>query len=194
MIRGWASEEQMLEWVEARTTTDPGPLAAPPSPVLPRTWGEDMVLAWLLHRPEKIAVTQALLPPSTFTTDVRYEVYWALRELTATPGACTPDVIAEAIRYQLTCVPDGEMVHYGGAGAPFVDQYLARLEQTYVSGNQARAAISALQAQDHQLVVGEPVVRARQPEPSIPNQADGSLLERPPGLEPGGPAGPVPGR
>lgn len=200
MVRGWTSEGQMLRWTADRTSANPGPLAAPPPPVVPRTWGEDAVLARLLHRPEEIAGTLRILPPDTFTTDVRYDVYTALGTFAGNPQNCMASSVAELARQELGCVPADQMAVYGGEEAPLVGQYVDRLAQTPVYGNRARAIIAALRIMDLRLLAYDADLKgAAQPSPATaeppgPGPVESPLLEPPPGMEFGGPSGPVPGR
>lgn len=194
LIRGWASEAQMLEWAAERTTAATGPLTAPPAPVTARTWREDTMLARLLRHPGEVAAARQLLPPHTCTTDVRYDTYAALLALSGRHEMFLLGNVDEEVSRQLGHVPEDGMTYYGGERAPLASRYLARLARTRVSHGQFADAVKALHLEDRRArenaaasnLARAPVADASQ-----------TLLEAPPGLQPGGPpgpAGPVQGR
>lgn len=195
LVRGWTSEDQMLKWAMKRTADSPGSLVKPPSPVTMRGWREDLVLAGLLHHPSEIAVATQLLPVNTCTTDVRYETYTAMRVLSNRNELYTRDRIAEQIRRQLGMVPEDGMTYYGGKGAPLVGRYLDRLVHTPVPYGQFVDAAKALHLEDHRVRGNAGAANlARGPERPLTPGALGTLMEPPPGPEPGGQSGPVQGR
>lgn len=195
LVRGWASEAQMLEWAEERTAASSGPLAEPPAPVMTHGWREDLVLAGLLHYPSEIDLARQLLPVNTCTTDVRYETYTAMLVLSRKDGLYTPDGIADQVWRQLDLVPKNGLTYYGGEGAPLAGRYLDRLEQTSVPYGQFVEAAKTLHLEDHRVRgSAAPSAPVRGLEPPFTAGPSQTLLEPPPGPEPGGPAGPVQGR
>lgn len=199
LIRGWSNEAQMVKWAEERTAVTNGPLAAPPAPVTPRGWREDMALARLLRHPSEITAARLLLPPDTFTTDVRYDTYAAVLALSARPESYLGlGDVAEEARRQVRYVPEVGLTYYGGGAAPLVTRYLVKLAQTRVSHGQFADAVKALHLEDRRARENAPVSSpGHAAERAASAAAPGPLMEPPPGPEPGGPvgpAGPVQGR
>lgn len=209
LIRGWASYGQALKWVEGRGGAARGPLAAPPVPEPPRAWLEDIVLARLLRHPDETPGVREFLPPDTFTSDVRYDVYAAMTMLAAGDEAYSLDAVHGEIMRMLRYVPPCEMARYGGGQVPSPGAYLSRLAQTQASQDGAADAITALCRQDAGEYVREEAgltildIAPRQDPDAGQHPAPGAVpgaggprgpLEPPPGLVPGGPTGPVQGR
>jgi hypothetical protein len=149
LISGWPDYAAMSEWVATRGTTSGGPLLPPPDRRDCRVWEEDQVLARLVSSPSDASTIAGTVPPSTFTTDVRYDTYQAILNIQSL-GAYTPgDVVAELAR-RMTVVPDHGLSRYGGPAAPFARAYLNRLAETVVDRDTAMSVASTLVREDNQ--------------------------------------------
>jgi len=147
LITGWPDYAAMAEWIATRGTTASGPLTPPPGRRDCRAWQEDQILARLLTSPSDAPLIAATVPPGTFTTDVRYDIYQAIagvRDL----RSCTPGDISAELARRMTAVPDHGLARYGGAAAPFARAYLARLAETLVDHDTAISVASILVQED----------------------------------------------
>jgi hypothetical protein len=137
----------MSEWIATRGTTASGPLTPPPGRRDCRTWQEDQILARLVTSPSDAPLITATVPPGTFTTDVRYDIYQAIaavRDL----RSYTPDDISAELARRMTAVPAHGLARYGGAAAPLARAYLARLTETLVDHDTAVSVASILAQED----------------------------------------------
>ena len=93
----WPDYTAMSQWIATRGTAASGLLTPPPGDRDCRTWQEDQVLARLITSPSDAPLIAAAVPPGTFTTDVRYDIYQAIIQV-RNHGSYTPDdVSAEAV-------------------------------------------------------------------------------------------------
>jgi hypothetical protein len=149
MLIGWPDYATMSEWIATRGTTASGPLTAPPGHRDCRARQEDQLLARLVSSPSEAPMLAVTVPPDTFTTDVRYDLYRAIAYV-AGGGGCTPaDIGDEAVR-RMAAVPAHGLARYGGRGAPFARAYLNRLAETVVDRGTALSAARALVQEDKQ--------------------------------------------
>jgi hypothetical protein len=148
---GWADYESLMAWVAGRGTTASGALAPPPVQYGrgSRAWREDIVLGYLVGRKREVPLVDPP-PPETFTTDVRYDLYLAFRNVHRSGQAITQQAIAAELVRRMARVPDDAVSAYGGRGAPWAHAYLARLESTPVIDEEAFAAEDSLRLEDSQ--------------------------------------------
>jgi hypothetical protein len=147
LITGWPDYAAMSEWIATRGTTASGPLTPPPGRRDCRTWQEDQILARLLTSPSDAPLIAASVPPGTFTTDVRYDIYQAIVQVRNLGPYAPGDISAEFAR-RMTAVPGHGLARYGGAAAPFARAYLARLADTIVGHDTAMSVASLLVQED----------------------------------------------
>jgi len=151
ILAGWASWQQMLGWVASRGTTGTGELQAPPAAVSARCAREDTVLAYALRSHADAAAITQYLPADTFTSDVRFEVYAAIADVMHSGQNATRDRVAAALREREVLIPPRQrQEHYGGAGLPWAQAYLRRLDQSWVQAADARSAAASLRSEDRQ--------------------------------------------
>ena len=91
------------------------------------------MLARLVTSPRDAPQLTAGLPPATFTTDVRYDVYQAIVALAGRGGYYAPEQLAAELGMRMAAVPPHGLAGYGGAAGLFARAYLARLASTEVS-------------------------------------------------------------
>lgn len=158
IVTGWPDYAAMSEWIATRGTTATGPLTPPPERRDCRIWQEDQILARLVTSPSDAPLIAATVPPSTFTTDVRYDIYQAIIQVRDHGSSAHEDIGTEFAR-RMTAVPAHGLAHYGGAAAPFARAYLARLAETTVDRDTARSVASILVQEDsHYRSVRRPAV------------------------------------
>ena len=130
LIIGFGDQAAVDRWLHDRGPMASGELTQPDVPVLPRAVLEERILARLLSRPGDLPATMTALPPTTFTTDARYDIYAAITTVARRgPAWDTGDVAAELSR-RVDWVPDWALRGYGGQGAPWAQAYLRRLAVT----------------------------------------------------------------
>ena len=130
LIIGFEDQAAVDRWLHDRGPMASGELTQPDVPVLPRAVLEEHILARLLSRPGDLPATMTALPPTTFTTDARYDIYAAITTVARRgPAWDTGDVAAELSR-RVDWVPDWALRGYGGQGAPWAQAYLRRLAVT----------------------------------------------------------------
>ena len=148
LVTDWSGFDAMAEWVASRGSTASGPLTPPPAGSDCRAWEEDQVLARLVTSPRDAPQLTAALPPDTFTTDVRYDVYQATVTLAGRGGYYAPEQLAAQLRMQIAAVPPHGLAGYGGAAGLFARAYLDRLASTEVTSETAAATASILVQED----------------------------------------------
>lgn len=193
LVTGWPDYAAMSEWIVTRGSTASGPLIPPPEHRDCRTWQEDQILARLVNGPSDASVLVGTVPPATFTTDVRYDIYQAIVQVRDF-GSYAPGDIFAAFARRVAAVPAHGLARYGGVDAPLARAYLARLAETIVTREMAVSVASALVQEDAHyasraarpsVMVHEPVGANRpgrhcdycRPEP--PSAAGPSCLPRP---------------
>lgn len=148
LVTDWPGFDAMAGWVASRGTTGSGPLTPPPAAHDCRAWEEDQVLARLVTSPRDARRLTARLPPGTFTTDVRYDLYRAVLAAVGRSGTYNPEQVGAELGRRLAVVPSYALVNYGGAAGLFARAYLARLASTEVSSETAAATASMLVQED----------------------------------------------
>ena len=139
LVVGWPGFDAMAEWVATRGTTASGAC---------RAWEEDQLLARLVTSPRDAPRFTAALPPATFTTDVRYDLYQSIAALAHDDCYYFPDQLEAELGTRMAMVPPHRAAGYGGATGPFARAYLARLSATEVSRETAAAIATALVRED----------------------------------------------
>jgi hypothetical protein len=144
-------------WVrDDRCATDLRPMTPPSVTPPPRVVREERVLSCLLRRPWELGRITEWLPATTFTADLRYEIFAALHHIRCSaPGSTAeesgpPDVgqvTRETLR-RLAWSPDWDNPYLGGPGTPLAEVYLRRLAATNVSTNTATEAANWLFRED----------------------------------------------
>ena len=148
LVVGWPGFDAMAEWVATRGTTASGPLTPPPASGACRAWEEDQLLARLVTSPRDAPRFTAALPPATFTTDVRYDLYQSIAALARDDCYYFPYQLEAELGTRMAMVPPHRAADYGGAAGPFARAYLARLSATEVSRETAAAIATALVRED----------------------------------------------
>ena len=192
-VTGWAGFDAMAGWVASRGTTASGPLTPPPASGACRAWEEDQLLARLVSSPRDAPHFIAGLPPATFTTDVRYDLYQAIAALAHSGCYYFPEQIEAELDTRMASVPPRRAAGYGGAAGPFARAYLARLAGTEVSREAAAAIAAALVRED--AGPGQAKARAQTPAPGAgprPGQAPAGPTPRQPRPQPDPDPGAVP--
>jgi hypothetical protein len=153
VLVGWASWREMLGWVASRGTTGTGELQAPPAAASARCTREDTVLAYALRSHEDAAAITQYLPPDRFTSDVRFEVFAAMTDVVRAGLRVTRERVAARLHDREALIPaPRRREHYGGAGLPWAQAYLRRLDQSWISAEDARSAAASLRAEDRRAV------------------------------------------
>lgn len=148
MIRFGDDNHACERWVASRGPLATAPLHAPPLVPQSRTWQEEQLLAAMLTSPGVLARHREQIPPETFTTDTRYEIYHAMLTLAASNQLVYPSRVADQVKSLRDQLPAEALSTYGGTGLPWLTQYLDRLIATDVTPAAAEAAARAIDAQD----------------------------------------------
>lgn len=148
LLLDWPGWDDMYRWIADRGTTGAGELTPPPVPIASRGWQEETVLARLVNSPHDGSALAAKVRPETFTTDVRYELYVAMRALAGRGKGFTSETISAELARQMDRVPGYALANYGGPGAPWAHAYLRRLSATVVTPEAAFNAAVALSQED----------------------------------------------
>jgi hypothetical protein len=148
LLLDWTGWDDMYRWIASRGTTGAGELTPPPVPAASRGWQEEMVLARLVNSPMDELALAADVRPDTFTTDVRYELFAAVRAAAGQGQGFTPETIGAELAGQIDRVPGYALANYGGPGAPWAYAYLRRLSATVITSETARNAAVALSQED----------------------------------------------
>ncbi|HEY1915857.1 MAG TPA: hypothetical protein VGH27_09805 [Streptosporangiaceae bacterium] len=162
LITGFASLDAARGWVrDDRCAAEPRPLAAPSQARQSRVSGEEHVLAGLLRHPAQLGEVAEWLPATTFTVDVRYEIFAAIitsrhasnDSLMRAFGVPGIDQITCETLTRLAASPDWDNPLLGGPATPLATAYLHRLATTPVSaGAAAQAAYRLATADGHALL------------------------------------------
>jgi hypothetical protein len=164
VLAGWASWREMLGWVASRGTTGTGELEAPPAAANSRCVREDTVLAYAL-RSDASGIME-YLPPETFTSDVRFEVFAAIVDAVCSGQGVSRERLADRLREREALIPPRErQEHYGGAGLPWAQAYVRRLDQSGIRAEDARSAAASLRAEDRRAVTRQEAAQRRTGEP-----------------------------
>jgi hypothetical protein len=161
LLIDWPGYAAMSEWIAGRGSTASGELSPPPVHSDCRAWQEDTVLARLAGSPRDVPLIARDLLPDTFTTDVRYEVYEAVRVLYARGKGYTAEEIGAELTRRMASVPPYGLANYGGASAPWAHAYVARLSATDVTREEALSAARAVVHDDE-----HDRARAARPQPA----------------------------
>jgi hypothetical protein len=157
VIDGFRTLDDAHDWVrDERCAIDSRPFAPPPGQLLPRLMQEERILSALLRRPEQLRNCLERLPATTFTTDLRYEIFAALYHIHHSP----PDSIARAFGRpgidqitwetlrRLAWSPDWDNPRLGGPGTPLASAYLHRLALTDVTAEETEQIAKTLTYRD----------------------------------------------
>jgi hypothetical protein len=151
LIRGWDSYGQMQDWLASRGTTGSGGLVAPPAARRARCVAEETVLSHMLGHTEHVTAIGAYLPPWTWTSDVRHDLAAAMLTVARTGRRhAFAEHVAIALEDRAASIPAGQLRAYGGRGLRWALLYLARLDETPVAAEAARAAATGLRVEDAQ--------------------------------------------
>jgi hypothetical protein len=208
LVTGFTGYEAQRRWVADRGPTAVGQLTTPEvgGAPTPRLVGEELILARLLAVPGELADLSRSLRPDSFTADGRYLIYAAITAQASAGARWYADEVAEELARRVAWLPGRVQQGFGGSGAPWLQAYLRRLDQTPAGAVQAARAVQGLSLEDQ---------RARQrrehmtsgPLRTIPGQVPDTTAspgpaaapviplprQRPPGPGSGpGPGGPVP--
>lgn len=157
LITGFESIDEARRWVrDDRCSADLRPLTAPPGVWQPRVVQEESILSALLRRPTELDEVIQRLPATTFTADVRYEIFVAIQgarhatrdNIAAEFGSLSIDLITSQTLRRLAWSPDWSNPLLGGPGTPLATVYLHRLASTNVPAATAAHAASWLAAED----------------------------------------------
>jgi hypothetical protein len=201
LVTGFADYQAQRRWVADRGPTAVGQLTVPDvaGSLTPRLAGEELILARLLAVPGELAEVSRSLPPDSFTADGRYVIYAAITAQASAGARWYADEVAEELACRVAWLPGRVQQGFGGSGAPWLQAYLRRLDQTPAGAGQVHRAVQELSLEDR---------RARQrrdqmiagPLRTIPGQIPDTTAApgpaapvfplprpRPPGTGPGGP-------
>jgi hypothetical protein len=153
LISGWESYGQMQDWLASRGNTGSGNLTAPPAARGARCVAEETVLAHMLDHPQDATAIAEYLPPWTWTSDVRHDLAAAVLHVARTGRRhAVAGYAASALEDRAASIPASQLRAYGGRGLRWALVYLARLDETPVTVEAARAAAIKLRAEDAQAV------------------------------------------
>jgi hypothetical protein len=151
LIRGWDSYGQMQDWLASRGTTGSGRLVAPPAARRARCVAEETVHSHMLGHAEHVTAIGAYLPPWTWTSDVRHDLAAAMLVVAGMGRRhALVEHVADALEDRAASIPAGQLRAYGGRGLRWALLYLARLDETPVAVEAARAAATRLRLEDAQ--------------------------------------------
>jgi hypothetical protein len=157
LITGFESIDAARRWVrDDRCNSDLHPLTPPPGAWQPRVVQEEHILSALLRRPSELSEVVEWLPATTFTADVRYEIFAAIYSsrhatddsMVAEFGHPGIDLITSQTLRRLAWTPDWDNPLLGGPGTPLAIDYLNRLASTDVAAATAAHAARHLAAED----------------------------------------------
>jgi hypothetical protein len=153
IITGWGSWPEATGWVASRGTTGSGELDPPPAAASARCVREEFVLAHLLHRPGDLPAMTGYLPPDTWTSDVRYDLWAAMLAVGWAGRRVRRETVVAALGERVALIPPRQwQEHYGGRGLPWAMAYLRRLDQTLVDRDAARSAAVSLRGEDQHAI------------------------------------------
>jgi hypothetical protein len=158
LVTGWPDMAAARGWAKDRVAAE-GPLnwAGPAASSL--IVREEQVLACMLRYPRQADVLVRPLTGHVFSTDMRDEIYGALRVVSRRGGTVSVATIASEVSRRYAEAPRWAQDDVGGPDAPRAAAYLRRLARTEVAPDTAVAAASAL--------AGLPV-NQRAPAPRLP--------------------------
>ncbi len=157
LMTGFESVKQARRWIrDDRCAADLRPLAAPPGVWQSRVVQEEHILSALLRRPSELGEVIEWMPATTFTADVRYEIFAAIHSsqhatgdsMTAEFGTPGIDLITSRTLRRLAWTPDWDNPRLGGPGTPLATVYLHRLASTDITAATAARAARRLTAED----------------------------------------------
>jgi hypothetical protein len=143
VITGWRDYEQARQWVASRGSTGSGDLDGPSAVTESRLGREERVLAFLMVSGRAVGEVAAMLPPETFTSDVRYDLYAAMTTVAARDGRCAEPALRRELARRAAWVPDHALPAYLA-----LEPYLSRLASTHVSRDSAMQAAEMLLGED----------------------------------------------
>jgi hypothetical protein len=179
LVTGWPDMAAARAWAKDRVAGE-GPLSWPGPAVFSRTVREEQVLACMLRYPWQADALARSLTGHVFSTDVRDEIYGALRVVSRRGETVSAATVAGEVSRRYAQAPRWAQDDVGGPDAPRAAAYLQRLARTEVVPDTALAAACALTGAP----VSQPGPASRPPAPFIfppPGQHPG------PGPDPGGP-------
>jgi hypothetical protein len=151
VISGWESYGQMQDWLASRGNTGSGNLTAPPAARGARCVAEETVLAHMLEHPQDITAITEYLPPWTWTSDVRHDLAAAVQQVARSARRhAVAGYAATALEDRAASIPASQLRAYGGRTLRWALVYLARLDETPVTVEAARAAAIQLRMEDAQ--------------------------------------------
>jgi hypothetical protein len=157
LIAGFESVDAARRWVrDDRCAADLRPLTPPPGVWHPRVVQEEHILSALLRRPAELDEVVEWLPATTFTADVRYEIFVAIHSsrhatgdsIAAEFGRPGTDLITSQTLLRLAWTPDWDKLCLGGPGTPLATLYLHRLASTDIPAATAARAARRLAVED----------------------------------------------
>jgi hypothetical protein len=157
LITGFESVDAARHWVrDDRCAMDLRSLAPPPGVWQPRVVQEEHILSALLRRPGELGEVIEWLPATTFTADIRYEIFAAIYinqhatddSIAAEFGRPGIDLITSQTLRRLAWTPDWDNPRLGGPGTPMATVYLHRLASTDITIGTAARAARRLAAED----------------------------------------------
>jgi hypothetical protein len=148
MIRFGDDDHACERWVASRGPLATAPIKAPPPVRHSRTWQEEQLLAAMLTTPGVLARYREQVPPDTFTTDSRYEIYHAMLTLAGNNSQVYPSRVADQVKSLCDQLPAEALSTYGGTGLPWLHRYLDRLTATDVTAAAAETAARAIAVED----------------------------------------------
>jgi hypothetical protein len=175
LVLDWASDGSVYDWVATRGAAAAQHLTGPPVPGECRAWQEDQVLARLVTHPREAESLTGRLPADTFTTDVRYDVYQAVRVLAGLGRYYETQDVANVLATRVAAQPEYAMPAYKSAGGPFA--YLSRLAVTDVRREQAASTAASLTEEDKQnrvLAANGPLAPQARPSAQAPARHQGT--------------------
>ena len=161
LVTGFDDQAAVARWLHDRGPMASGPLTQPDVPSLPRALLEEHILARMLYRPGDLPGAMASLPATTFTADVRYDIYAAIITLARSGQPWDLWHVAAELGRRMDWVPDWALPCYGGQGGPWAQAYLRRLTST----EPVSYAVPRLLADDRQVQLRPegPEARAQRP-------------------------------
>jgi hypothetical protein len=178
LVAGWPDMATARAWAEDRVAGE-GPLSWPDPATSSRTVREEQVLACMLRYPWHADALARSLTGHVFSTDVRDEIYGALRVVSRRGEAVSAATVSGEVSRRYAQAPRWAQDDVGGPDAPRAAAYLHRLARTEVVPDTALIAARALTGAP----VSQPGPESRPPAPFIlppPGQQPG------PGPDPGG--------
>ena len=130
LVTGFDDQAAAARWLHDRGPMASGPLTPPEVPSLRRALLEEHILARMLYRPGDLPGAMAALPATTFTADVRYDIYAAIITVARSGQPWDLRHVAAELGRRMDWVLDWALPRYGGQDAPWAQAYLRRLTDT----------------------------------------------------------------